>query len=359
MLRRSPKRSCLIVIGLAAVAAAAFLASCTAPNDLAAIQQYASVTAQSGSSFAALAADYAASCERYRKLLLGVIETDTTSQPVATMITNNPQLAALLIPNASPQPGYVAPAPVDSGSPPSAATPVAPLAAAAPTDSNYCNTAREISVSWNNANAVVLDYVQSLGNLAGVDAIPSPNPSPFVAGLAAAGVSSAATQAVSNLIVTITNFFLNQERNREITRFLSAVNPTFPGAIGALEQVDGYYSTRLDNEYRQTINQYNAYAFNTYTHPESHYGRHVPSRQQVAADLLRVKSVVQASLSATNQRLRACADYGAAVETILATHRQLYAASQRGATFADYMRIVQTTGAPVVTNLIDLAKAVK
>jgi hypothetical protein len=47
------------------------------------------------------------------------------------------------------------------------------------------------------------------------------------------------------------------------------------------------------------------------------------------------------------------------VETILKTHEQLYDASQRSASFADYLKIVQTTGEPVITNLIDLAKAVK
>ena len=150
--------------------------------------------------------------------------------------------------------------------------------------------------------------------MAGVDAVPSPNPSPLVAGLSAAGVSSVATTAVSNLITSIGRYFLENQRNGEISKFLAAVNPTFPGAVGALEQVDGFYAIRLEDEYRDTINQYNAYARNSFMHPPMHNGR-APSRQQIAAKLLRKKSAVQAALAAINQRLRASADYGAAIQT--------------------------------------------
>ena len=51
----SLKRSSLMGIAIMLVAAASLLASCAAPNDLSAIQKYASVTAQSASSFAAIA----------------------------------------------------------------------------------------------------------------------------------------------------------------------------------------------------------------------------------------------------------------------------------------------------------------
>ncbi|MGC2633753.1 MAG: hypothetical protein WA215_06005 [Candidatus Cybelea sp.] len=352
------KRAGTVGIVFAAVVAASVLASCAAPNDLSAIQRYASITAQSGTSFAALAADFAASCERYRTLYLGIVQTDAASQQVATLITDDPKVDAFVIPNVSPQPGYIAPPPQgtsDTTSASSGSTSATPLATANPMD---CATAGKISVSWGNANAVVLNYVQALGNLAGVDAVPTANPSPLVSGLEAAGVSGAATQAIGNLIKEISNYVFESRRNGEITKFLADVNPTFPTAVEALEQVDGFYSTRLDNEYRDTINQYNIYAQSLYYYPPKQNGRTL-SRRQVAANLLRVRTAVQAALVATNQRLRACADYGAAMQTILATHQQLYEQSQKGATFADFLNVIQTTGAPVVTNLTDLAKAVK
>lgn len=338
-------------IGFAILAFGCVLASCAAPNDLSAIQQYASITAQSGSSFSALASDYAGSCERYRLLKLGIVEVEPSSVESAALITHDPSIDAFIIPNASPQPGYILPS-----------TPDASLSSAgafySDQSADECAKARQISVAWQNANSVALNYVQALGNLAGVDAVPTVNPSPFVQGLESAGVSSTATSDINSLITSIGNYFYQERRDREITTFLSDVNPKLPTAITALEQVDAYYSTRLDNEYRRTINDYNVYAALAYQTPLRRNGRTV-SRQEVEAHLLRVKSAVQSALASTNVRLRACADYGAAMEAILATHQQLYAASQRGASLADYLKIVQTTGEPVVTNLVDLAKAVK
>ena len=326
------------------------LAACAAPEDLSAISQYASVTAQSAKSFGDVAADYAASCERYRTLSLGIVET-SSSPSAAAFLTNTPARSVFFIANASPAPGYTMPPNAGSSAPFAGASAAAtPVHSAARTD---CSAATQISEGWSRANSAVLDYVQALGNLAGVDAQPTPNPSPFVAGLAAAGVSGPATQAVSNLITTIGSYFENQAREKEITSFLGAVNPYVPLTIEALERVDSDYTIRLKDEYRFTINQYNGYV------------RHQLNRGRTAwrpydADrLLRAKIAVEASVAAIDRKLRASADYGAAVETIFTTHEQLYAASQRRASFRDYLKIVQTTGEPVIVNLLDLAKAVR
>lgn len=349
----------LYISGLAfsIVIAASFLASCTAPNDLSAIQQYASVTAQSADSFAAVATDYAASCERWQTVARGIVET-SFSPEAATLVTNRPQLLQFIIPNASPNPGYTAPPTQEANPAPAPASTAAAAPAPNPSD---CSTAKSVSTSWNDANSAILDYVQALGNLAGVDTVPTPNPAPLVSGLTAAGVSSAATQAVSGLISAIGSYFLNRLRDREITSFLQAVNPNFPGTIEALEHVDADYTKRLKLEYTATITQYDGYAGDEISHANATCPpqRTAPCRQRTAARLLRTKSVVEASLAAINKNLQASADYGAAMESILATHQQLYAASLRGASFQDYLKIVQTTVLPVITNLQGLAKAVK
>jgi hypothetical protein len=278
----------------------------------------------------------------------------------ATFVTRAPQHLGVFLISNNPEPGYTLPPsapaqPANSTPPPQlmsrVMSQVTPASSQQTPSADACSTEKSVSTAWSSANGVVLNYVKALGNLAGVDAVPSPNPSPLVAGLAAAGVSSAETQAVSGLISSIASYFENQARDREIKSFLEAVNPNMPAAIGALERVDYDYATHLQNEYTSTVAKYD-----TYVRLEIGSGT---TSGRAARRLLHTKSTVAAYLASVNQKLRASVDYGAAVETILKTHEQLYDASQRSASFADYLKIVQTTGEPVITNLIDLAKAVK
>lgn len=323
------------------------VAGCAAPTDLSAISKYATTTAQSADSFAALAADYLASCQRYHAIFQGIIETSAAPQ-TASFVTTNPQLEAFLLPRESPQPGYTTPPGIPVPQPMASGS-LGPQ----PAGSDSCADPRTISLAWREANAAVLGYVQALGSLAGVDAAPTPNPSPLVAGLAAVGVSSAATSAISDLIVKIGSYFELRARDREINTFLAAVNPYMPVAIGALEQTDASYTILLESEYNLAIAKYNGYARIEMQSLSSKNGA------QTARQLLRTRSTVEAYLASVNQKLRASADYGQAVETILTTHQQLYEASQSSASFADYLKVIQTTGEPVVTDLLDLAKAVK
>jgi hypothetical protein len=367
--------------------AAGLLASCAAPTDLSAISKYAATTAQSADTFAAVAADYGASCKRYISISEGIVETSSTSQ-VATFGTVKPNLRAFLIVD-QPRPGYTLPPDV----PPLPVT-AAPASVLPSSESDPCMVANEVSSSWNQANGTVLDYVKALGNLAGVDAVPSPNPSPLVAGLSAAGVSSAATQAVSSLISSIAAYFENQAREHAINSFLSTVNPNMQGAVGALETVDAAYTVRLIAEYTATRDDYNAYVRIALSPGPSELPKcqllhaatainmclaslskaeqcqlRAPKSSAEAClaklnetkyrRLLNTKGTVEAYLASVNEKLRASSDYGSAVEGVLKTHEQLYDSSQRNATFADYVKIIQTTGAPVVTDLLDLEKAVK
>ncbi len=374
------------IVFLASIAAGV-LASCAAPTDLSAITKYAAATAQSADTFAAVAADYGESCKRYVAVSEGIVETSSTTQS-ATFDTVKPSLRSFLIVE-QPRPGYTLP--------PDAPVPGNTAAQSQPSSSagtDPCSVAKDVSSSWNQANGTVLDYVKALGNLAGVNAVPSPNPSPFVAGLSAAGVSSAATQAVSSLISSIAAYFENQARERAINSFLSTVNPNMKGAIGALETVDASYTVRLIAEYIAARDDYNAYArialssesndspkcqlLHTTTAvsmclaslsaaqkchlrtPKSSADMCLGRLNQAKyRHILNTKSTVEAYLAAVNEKLRASSDYGSAVNTVLKTHEQLYDASQKGATFADYIKIIQTTGAPVITDLLDLGKAVK
>ena len=75
--------------------------------------------------------------------------------------------------------------------------------------------------------------------------------------------------------------------------------------------------------------------------------------------LAKTRSAVETALASINDKSRGGADYGTAMAMILRTHEQLYNASRSNASFADYVKILQTTGEPIITNLVDLGKAVK
>jgi hypothetical protein len=128
-------------------------------------------------------------------------------------------------------------------------------------------------------------------------------------------------------------------------------------------------------EYHATINQYNGYAGDEIKHsndscePQTNNGK--PSKatslgnckrladQRTARRLLLARSVVETSIDEINTKLQASSAYGSAVESIARTQQDLYDASQRGATFSDYLKVVRDTGEPIITNLTALAKAVK
>ena len=340
------------------LSAAVAVASCAAPTDYSAIQAYTTTTAQSADAFAILSADFAKSCDRYRIVALGLVEPNAQAAQSATIVAAAPSLAAFLIAGGVPRSGYRLSAASRLQS--------APNAAAAPAIVTNCDGARAASEAWADANGALLNYVQALGNLAGVDAVPTVNPSPFVAGLSQAGVSASATQAVSGLIASIGAFFINQARERQIAQFLDAVNPYMPGALEALQVTDAAYTIELESEYTMTVARYDAYVREEIAERNRRAAAREGNSQAtrgatyaISARLARTKGAVEASLAAIDRRLRASAAYGAAVEAILKTHEELYDAAQTRASLNDYLEIVKSAGQPVVANLTELTKAVK
>ncbi len=227
--------------GLVAVGA---IVACAAPVDLSAVQKYASTTAAAGTSFSALAADFTASCLRGNAALDGLVyATNSRSVPTIVGILSTAQLtdAATIVPTLDPGYTYVAPSPGPT-TPPLSAPAILPRQAT-------CDDAADVSKSWDKANATVLAYVQSLGNLADVDAIPTPNPAPLASPLEEVGVSSAAVQAGSNLLTEIASFYYRNKSDRYIREFLAQVNPSMPGAMETLEVVNAAYSLELASEF--------------------------------------------------------------------------------------------------------------
>jgi hypothetical protein len=339
----------LPVFGLV-FAGACSVAGCGAPMDLSALSSYASTTASSASSFAAVAVDFGASCERYRSVVSGLLESGSSVQPPPVLLSEKPGLDAFLLPGASPVPGYIYAPPLVAG------TSSAPLLVSG--DSS-CDDAQTVATAWDQANVTVLKYVQALGNLAGVDAAPTADPAPLATGLTKAGVSGPAVQAVSTLVTTISSYFVAHEQNAAIAGFLQSVNDALPVAIDALEVTDAAYTIELDNEFRKTTSQYGTFVRAEALARDALPAGDIAGRDAFNRRLAQTKGVVEAALSAIDDHLRASRAYGNAIACILATHRDLYKRSRTKASLADYARIIQTTGAPVFTSLQALAKAVK
>jgi hypothetical protein len=329
------------------------LAGCGAPIDTSAISSYASVTASSATAFEAVASDFGASCERYRSVVSGLLETSSTAQQPPALLSEAPGLDAFLLPDASPAPGYLYTPPA---APLVAGTSSAPLLVSG--DSS-CDDARSVSTAWSQANATVLKYVQALGNLAGVDAAPTGSPAPLATGLTKAGVTASAVQGVSTLVTTIVSYFETHRRDLAIADFLHSVNDALPVAIDALEVTDAAYTLELDNEFRKTTSQYGTFVRAEALARDALPSGDIDRRDAFNRRLAQTKGSVETALSAIDDHLRASRAYGAAIAGILATHRDLYKKSRTKASLADYVTIIQTTGAPVFTSLQALAKAVK
>jgi len=358
MVNRRLPRFLLIAIGVAAAGA------CTAPVDLSAVQKYASTTAAAGASFSALAADFQASCARYNDAHDYVVNAASSptlpilvGDPSTAQLTDAVSIAALVL-----QPGYQF-VPVASSS--SVPTPSPNVPAPIPTamsNAATCENAADVSKAWGQANSTVLAYVQSLGNLANVDAVPTINPSPLASPLAKIGVSSSAIQASSAILGSIAKFYTLQTSERDISRFLAEVNPSMPGATEALRYVDAVYSIELADEFIEIETQYGGFARTELRNYDTIKGSSQGSinrRLAIAQRLLSTKAAVLSALTFINNQRQASAAYGSAIDQILKTHEQLYEASQRRATLSDYLNVIQTTGAPVLTDLDTLAKAVK
>jgi len=338
---------------LALMAVACGVASCSAPIDLSAVSSYANTTAQSATAFSAVAQDFEGSCERFSSVILGLVQPEVAAQQAPVVVSSAPPKEAFLLPsNMTPAPGYTAP--------PEAY--YAEGAGSAPRPLQFdpqCADARTVSAAWDHANTVVLNYVQALGNLAKVDAVPSPNPSPLVAGLAKAGVSSGATQALSGLVTAISGFFVNKTRNSDIKKFLEDVNPHMPGTVAALEVTDASYTIELDAEFTKVRAQYADYVIGEIAARDALPGNDRNGRAAVDRRLAITKGAVLAALASINQHLRSSQDYGNAISGILKTHQALYKEAEARASFANYLNIIKTTGQPVLSDLQDLMKAVK
>jgi hypothetical protein len=351
----------------ALVAATAGIAACAAPVDLSAISTYATTTARAGTSFAALAADFEASCWRENAVANHLLDNASESPP--PLILADVTKAALEVGvTGALQAGYTPPPqagtslalPTPSSAPTSTPAGRSPAGAVTPVPSaSTCSTEHDISVSWNRSNGIVLSYVQSLGALAAVDAVPTPNPSPLAGPLEKIGVSSAQVAAGSTVLTTITSFFERQQQDRAITSFLAAVDPYMDGAIASLEIVDGAYAINLESEYNVLTGEYQRYV-NTelYMRGQISGNSRAATRRRLAIDqqLVRTRGAVIAAIAMINQHRQASIAYGNALDAILRTHKALYAASKGRASLKDYVNVIKTTGVPVLLNLETLSE---
>lgn len=198
--------------------------------DLSAVQQYAKTTAEAGVSFDAIADDYYQSCLRRREYAQpGTVGGKTLS----SMLPTRPS------PPSAPQPG---------------ATPHELNPA---TEDPDCNDASSIAYQWQLENAVVVGYVRSLGDVAGVDTAPK-NFGDLASALKSAGAinSDATATAAGDLATALANALIAARQQAALHDIVQAAHDKgLSTVVKGLQYTARAYQGKVERE-RTAVRSY-------------------------------------------------------------------------------------------------------
>jgi hypothetical protein len=330
-------------VSITAGALAGLLAGCNQNVDLTAVQKFAETTAAAGTSFDALASDWASSCQRRWPLV---------AEPRA--------LAGL---HAPLRPGYrwpPAPPAGPAGFAPTAAAPSLDLKALA--NLSDCKVEAGLSRSWRDHNAIVLNYVRALGAIAKVDKVPKFD-SIGTELESAKIVSKPQVDAFQSLLNTIALAETRIGQEDAIARAAVAVKDDLPAAVAALKLADSEYSNALAIEYDGVISTYSQLICEAVLSAGrvsggSSVGRCIlppnfPSTIR-PADRLRIEQYTNAlteRVDSINAKRAATIGYADALDTIVATNQEIVDRAQHKVDFGVVVEVVKK-------HVVDLVKAV-
>lgn len=203
---------------------------CTHAIDLSAVQQYAKVTAAASAGFDAVANGYYETCMRAREYAQ---PAGVAGQPLSATPPPRP------LPSLTPKPGETP-------------HPLNPQA----TDPN-CFDASAIAYRWQDENHVVVDYVRSLGAVAGVDTTPS-DFNTLASSLKAAGAieSDATATAAGNLAAALAGALIAARQRAALREIVQAAQDNgLPVLVTGLQSVADLYVGKLNRE-RTTTGSY-------------------------------------------------------------------------------------------------------
>ena len=213
----------------ALLGAAMALSACTAPIDLGAVQQYAKTTAAAAGSFDELAGDYYQSCLRTKEY---AEPASVGGRPLSSKLPARPPAPPIPKPGQTPQP--LNPQALDPD----------------------CTDASSIAYAWRNENAVVVNYVRSLGYVAGVDT--KPDFDDLASSLKNAGVlrSDATATAASNLAAALATGVIAARQQAALRQIVqSAQDNGLPTLVAGLQSIAQIYIGKLARE-RTSVGSY-------------------------------------------------------------------------------------------------------
>lgn len=319
---------------------------CASRNvDISAVQQYAKTTADASASFDVIADDYYQSCLRRREYAQ---PGSVGGKPLSSMLPARPN-------------------------PPSATQPGAPPVLTPGKEDPDCNDASSIAYVWQLENAVVVGYVRSLGEVAGVDTAPK-NFGDLASALKNAGAinSDATATAGADLATALVNALIAARQRSALHGIVQAAHDNgLNTLVKGLQYTAQIYQGRLDRErtalrsYYSTIlgseqGQYAALECSATQDPrlrEVLACRQQPSSQSIVEhranaaelrDLIRRQRIERINaLNAIDGHVQAAQDYSDAVGAIAAGNDALLAAPPND------MRAVVVTVKPYVDLLGD------
>lgn len=210
-------------IGAAVLGVLLFTACSTKSVDIRAVQEYAKTTAAASTSFQAVANDYYRSCLRQREYAQPVT---VGGEPLSSEMPVRPP------PPSSPSPGTI-PVPVAGGG-----------------NDADCHVSSALAYRWQLENQVLLDYVQSLGYVAGIDTKPK-HLGALAASLHSAGIlqNDNVATAAGNLATGLASEIIAARQRRSLYLIVqSARNAGIDAFAADLEHAAGIYQGELQRE---------------------------------------------------------------------------------------------------------------
>jgi hypothetical protein len=234
------------------------LSACTGTQalDLNAVKKYADTTEKARASFNAIAADFDASCQRSRELLI----PQTSYQNIPP--TPAPQAPNPVGVDETPSPGESESLPQLERTP--SPRPTRTPYFGSPAIQEHCIALTQpkryplgsVSRDWKRANDAVLDYVKGLGAIAGVDSDPK-NIEKLTGSIVDAKLMNKVQATAVNAVARgIVNYFAHNAERRSIAGFMNQVSGPFPTATAALLNAAAGYEEVITAECTITDNFY-------------------------------------------------------------------------------------------------------
>ena len=305
---------CRSSAALAVILALPALTGCQTPVDISAVNDYVKTVNAASVGFRDVAADFGASCLRFRELSL-TEPGDLRSVPA-----------------------------LDAPADPTRTGPSFDFQSALP----KCRLAAGVSDQWNKRNVIIVGYVRALGAIAGVDTKPTGFDA-LATQLQDVGVIKKATVApFASVATTIASMVFVGKQEALLKKYVHDADPSLQAAVTSL-------SAFTQDEYMDLLR-------NELTLVDSRYRTSVRDHTKGAFDLIAVESERAdwlARRTSVLRRMDAATAYADAIEKIAKTNAQLVAASDKNMSFGAEVQVAREFVSQIGDDVATLVKSFK